>query len=263
MNFRLKNSPQYAIIESISTIVRQFKDGQKALSLGTALFLVLGALVFSTLGHKDQFAGTSGILGGPSLVGDPGGQDVPEATLSSFGMAILTANASTPPPAIDSLSTASLEDTNSPFSSVSSQIGQDAAGNEALDGGSGSSPKALPKLAHYFIQPAAGLNWGILHAHNAVDIANVCGTPVVAAADGAVVDRDDSGSWNGGYGNFIVIEHSNGTKTKYAHLETLTVGIGDEVSQGQNIGTIGNTGHVTGCHLHFEVYGAVNPFAKR
>jgi murein DD-endopeptidase MepM/ murein hydrolase activator NlpD len=126
------------------------------------------------------------------------------------------------------------------------------------------TPKASSKhTSHYFIQPAAGLNWGILHGHNAVDIANACGTPVVAAAGGVVIDSSDSGGWNGGYGNFLYIQHPNGTKTKYAHLQTLEVSSGDEVSQGQEIGKMGDTGHSTGCHLHFEVNGAANPFAKK
>jgi murein DD-endopeptidase MepM/ murein hydrolase activator NlpD len=128
------------------------------------------------------------------------------------------------------------------------------------------SPKPTLRLTNYFIQPARGTNWGILHAHNAVDIANVCGTSVVASAAGIVTESSGEGNWNGGYGNYVVLEHPNGVKTKYAHLGTVGVSLGDEVRQGDGIGTIGATGHVvgaTGCHLHFEVLGAVNPFVRR
>lgn len=126
-------------------------------------------------------------------------------------------------------------------------------------------------LANYngeFIMPTDGYNWGILHHYNAVDIANSCGTPVVAAAEGLVVPDDNipdiQDGWNEGYGNFVLIEHpfGNNVMTRYAHLEKITVQIGDYVQQGQQIGLMGQTGDATGCHLHFEVIGAQNPFAK-
>jgi murein DD-endopeptidase MepM/ murein hydrolase activator NlpD len=130
------------------------------------------------------------------------------------------------------------------------------------------SASALPNFDSQFIMPANGYNWGILHNYNAVDIANSCGTPVVAAADGLVVPDpnipDNTDAWNGGYGNFVLIEHpfGNGTETRYAHLEKITVQIGDYVKQGQEIGLMGQSGEATGCHVHFEVIGAHNPFAK-
>lgn len=114
-----------------------------------------------------------------------------------------------------------------------------------------------------FIMPAVGLNWGRLHPHNAIDIANVCGTPVWAAASGTVTRA--ARGWNGGYGNLIVISHPNGMQTYYAHLNSFLVQNGASVTQGQQIGTIGNTGNThgpTGCHLHFEVRGGVNPFIR-
>lgn len=126
--------------------------------------------------------------------------------------------------------------------------------------------KSLPSLKGYFSMPAAGLNWGILHDNNAVDIANACGTPVYSAAEGVVVPdpsiQDDGTGWNGGYGNFVLIEHPNGVKTRYAHLQQILVKIGDYVSKKQEIGLMGSTGRATGCHVHFEVLGAKNLFAK-
>ncbi|MDO8516194.1 MAG: peptidoglycan DD-metalloendopeptidase family protein [bacterium] len=131
------------------------------------------------------------------------------------------------------------------------------------------SSQKLPYIKDYFVKPAEGINWGKLHNYNAVDIANSCGAKVVAAADGLVVPDENLGDgstgWNGGYGHFIFIEHPNGTKTRYAHLEGVSVSLGDYVHQGDPIGTIGNTGNThgpTGCHLHFEVYGAQNPLTK-
>ncbi|HVM76820.1 MAG TPA: peptidoglycan DD-metalloendopeptidase family protein [Candidatus Paceibacterota bacterium] len=127
----------------------------------------------------------------------------------------------------------------------------------------------LPNFDKNFVMPATGYNWGILHHENAVDIANSCGTPVVAAASGIVIPDpaipDAPDAWNDGYGNFVLIEHAFGSnvETRYAHLEKIIVQIGDYVNQGQEIGLMGQTGDATGCHVHFEVLGAHNPFAKK
>jgi len=120
-------------------------------------------------------------------------------------------------------------------------------------------------LGNYFASPTTGWNWGRLHDYNAVDIANQCGTPVYAAAEGLVVEVASNGGWNNGYGNYIKIEHPNKTYTRYAHLSKILVDNGKYVLQGAEIGLMGNTGNThgpTGCHLHFEVRGAKNPFAK-
>ncbi len=124
----------------------------------------------------------------------------------------------------------------------------------------------LADLAGYFVLPAKGWNWGILHDYNAVDIANTCGSNIYAAADGVVIEESSDGSWNGGYGNYVLIEHPNKTQTRYAHTLKNVVKVGDVVSQGENIafiGSSGNTQGTTGCHLHFEVLGAKNPFALK
>lgn len=98
-----------------------------------------------------------------------------------------------------------------------------------------------------------------LHGYNAVDLAAPAGTPVRAAASGQVIVSKAYG-WNGGYGQYIVIKHSNGAQTLYGHLSSNGVGVGASVNQGEVIGRIGNTGRSTGSHLHFEVRGASNPF---
>lgn len=128
--------------------------------------------------------------------------------------------------------------------------------------------KELKNLADQYVLPAIGWNWGEIHKENAIDIANKCETNVVASADGVVIKDEELGSgksgWNNGYGIFVLIEHTNGIRTRYAHLNEARVDIGDIVSRGQVIGTMGSTGNtetVNGCHVHFEVLGAKNPFA--
>lgn len=116
--------------------------------------------------------------------------------------------------------------------------------------------------AGWLIIPTTGRDWGRIHSYNGVDVANDCGTPIYAAAAGTVILSDASG-WNGGYGKYIKIQHSNGVVTLYAHASSLLVASGQSVAQGQLIAYMGTTGRSTGCHLHFEVRGAANPLAKR
>ncbi len=109
--------------------------------------------------------------------------------------------------------------------------------------------------------PGSILTQGI-HGTNAVDFGAPVGTPVKASLDGEVILSKGGGAYNGGYGNYIVIKHSNGTQTLYAHLSKTEVSVGRKVSKGDVIGKSGNTGRSTGPHLHFEVRGATNPFGK-
>ncbi|MBI5405577.1 peptidoglycan DD-metalloendopeptidase family protein [Candidatus Kaiserbacteria bacterium] len=99
-----------------------------------------------------------------------------------------------------------------------------------------------------------------IHGWNAVDIGAARGTPIYAAADGIVTVARSNGAWNGGYGNYVVITHGNGTQTLYSHMRNAVVSSGQTVSSGQIIGYVGSTGLSTGAHLHFEVRGAANPF---
>lgn len=111
-----------------------------------------------------------------------------------------------------------------------------------------------------FINPVPGaIRTQGIHGHNGIDLAAAYGTPIRAAAAGEVVESKSSG-WNGGYGQYVKIKHSNGTYTVYAHLMRNDVGVGEWVAQGQLVGGMGSTGKSTGNHLHFEVYGAKNPF---
>jgi len=86
--------------------------------------------------------------------------------------------------------------------------------------------------------------------HSGIDIATGMGTPVRAAAEGKVVNLQQTDS---GYGWYVVIDHGNGLKSLYAHLGAFNVKLGDTVKRGQQLGSAGMTGKTTGPHLHFEV----------
>ena len=113
----------------------------------------------------------------------------------------------------------------------------------------------------YYVCPVPGarLSQG-LHGHNAVDLAIAYGTPIHASAAGTVTVAKSNSLYNGGYGNFVMISHGNGSETLYAHMSRTAVSAGEQVHQGQTIGYIGMTGLTTGPHTHFEIRGAQNPF---
>lgn len=93
-----------------------------------------------------------------------------------------------------------------------------------------------------------GSRWGTFH--KGIDYAASAGTPVYASAAGKVIY---SGYNSGGYGKLVIIEHSNGYQTYYAHNSKLYVNVGETVSQGERIAGVGTTGDSTGNHLHFEI----------
>ncbi|WP_445952539.1 peptidoglycan DD-metalloendopeptidase family protein [Thermodesulfitimonas sp.] len=92
-----------------------------------------------------------------------------------------------------------------------------------------------------------GIRWGRMHT--GIDIGSGYGTPVGAASGGTVIRA----GWYGGYGRTVDIDHGNGVVTRYAHLASISVGIGEVVERGEVIGTVGSSGHAYGPHLHFEV----------
>lgn len=131
-----------------------------------------------------------------------------------------------------------------------------SSGSRSIKGSIG----ALVDALGYYMRPIlGGVRSQGVHGYNGVDLATSCGDPIYASASGTVIVSKAYG-WNGGYGNYIVITHANGTQTLYAHNTSNWVVAGRYVNQSEAIGTIGSTGRSTGCHLHFEVRGAKNPF---
>jgi len=125
-------------------------------------------------------------------------------------------------------------------------------------------------LGELFIYPLKGsrlsspFGWrndpftGVRSYHAAVDLAAPMGTTVKAAMDGKVAAL----GYNATYGNYIILSHSGGYQTMYAHLSATSVKKGEQVNQGIQIGAVGTTGYSTGPHLHFAVFRngrAVNP----
>jgi len=93
---------------------------------------------------------------------------------------------------------------------------------------------------HGVLTSGFGWRWGRMH--EGVDIAVANGTPVVAAKAGVVIVA----GWMGGYGNLVVVDHGGGVATAYGHNTSVTVGVGQQVEQGQLIAYSGSTGHSTG-----------------
>jgi lipoprotein NlpD len=104
-------------------------------------------------------------------------------------------------------------------------------------------PVTAPRLTSRF-----GQRWG--KPHEGIDMAAPMGTPVLAASAGSVIY---SGDQVRGYGNMVVVKHSDDLVTVYAHNSVLLVRRGESVSAGQEIARVGDTGRSTAPHLHFEV----------
>lgn len=116
------------------------------------------------------------------------------------------------------------------------------------------------------VSGSGNLNWPVYGSitqyfssgHKAVDVSNSLGTSIKAADNGYVTFA----GWQGGYGNFVIIDHGNGIVTRYAHCQSIKVSVGQSVKKGEVIATLGSTGRSTGPHVHFEVLSGgafVNP----
>ncbi len=121
---------------------------------------------------------------------------------------------------------------------------------------SATSSTATPDIGKMFIFPTLGsTTQGFRSGHYALDIGNRAMPPIWAASGGTVV-KASSGTWGGGYGTHVIVDHGNGVKSLYAHMDSLNVSEGQWINQGDVIGVMGNTGRVygaTGIHLHWEV----------
>lgn len=122
---------------------------------------------------------------------------------------------------------------------------------------SGSYPSGPTSAPGTFVWPVNGTltsnfgyRWG--RQHEGIDVGAAEGTPIWAAASGTVV-LQQSEYESGGYGNYTCLDHGGGLATCYAHQSAFNVSAGQQVSQGDVIGLVGNTGNSFGAHLHFEV----------
>lgn len=120
---------------------------------------------------------------------------------------------------------------------------------------------AWPVPGYYGISSPFGMRLdpfgsGRMTGHSGIDIIGtvsaINGAAACAAAPGTVI-LSFNGGYGNGYGNYVVIDHGNGYKTLYAHLQRTTVTVGQYVNTGDQIGVVGSTGNSTGPHLHFEV----------
>lgn len=111
------------------------------------------------------------------------------------------------------------------------------------------APKAV-KPAEGTFTSGYGARWGTVH--KGIDIANAEGTPILSVLDGVVIDAGPAS----GFGQWVRVQHEDGTVTVYGHISTIDVTVGQTVTAGQKIAGMGNLGFSTGTHLHFEVHPA-------
>ena len=132
---------------------------------------------------------------------------------------------------------------------VRERFGADAGSNGYISESGWTSPVAgsITDVFGWRLHPIYG-TWRL---HAGTDIGAGCNTPIYAAAGGTVVYAGP----NGGYGNFVLIDHGSGIQSAYGHIVNggILVGVGQSVGPGTNIARVGSTGDSTGCHLHFEI----------
>lgn len=136
-------------------------------------------------------------------------------------------------------------------------------GSGTSDGGSGAvsppTPSGGGSSGFDPIWPLPGVTYisdhfGGARGHKGMDIAGPWGTPIVAAADGQVIEANATDSWGYSWGYYVLIYHNGTYSTRYAHMSSVAVSTGQYVTAGTIIGYEGNTGNSFGAHLHFEVY---------
>jgi murein DD-endopeptidase MepM/ murein hydrolase activator NlpD len=131
----------------------------------------------------------------------------------------------------------------------SGRLNQALAANQAQKQAEAARGKFV-KPAQGSLTSGFGYRWGT--THYGVDIANRIGTPILAVADGTVVEAGSAS----GFGLWVRIEHADGTVSVYGHVDTFSVREGQKVKAGEQIARMGNRGYSTGPHLHFEIWDA-------
>lgn len=142
--------------------------------------------------------------------------------------------------------------TNARLDSRFTTLGEALARMDALERGLVAIPSGVPALA-----PAITSGFGYRRdpfsgsaaLHSGIDFKGAHGSPILAAAQGRIVFA----GVKSGYGNCVEVSHGNGLVTRYAHLSSIGVRMGQQVEKGQRLGGMGSTGRSTGTHLHFEV----------
>ncbi len=143
------------------------------------------------------------------------------------------------------------------YSATVASSGRAVVGSRGIRSYTNASPStAIPSVGKIFIFPTRGkVTQGFRGGHYALDIADRS-KPAIWAGAGGTVLKSAVGPWGGGYGNHVIIDHGNGVKSLYAHMDSVNVYPGQWVNQGDVLGIMGNTGRVygaTGIHVHFEV----------
>ena len=132
---------------------------------------------------------------------------------------------------------------------VRERFGADAGANGYISESGWTSPVngSITDVFGWRLHPIYG-SWRL---HAGTDLGAGCGAPIYAAGGGTVIYAGP----NGGYGNFVLIDHGYGIQSAYGHIVSggILVGVGQSVGVGTNIARVGSTGDSTGCHLHFEI----------
>jgi murein DD-endopeptidase MepM/ murein hydrolase activator NlpD len=139
---------------------------------------------------------------------------------------------------------------------ASAQVAGSGSCPPITGGAVGTGSFVYPTSRHYL----SGFDYSTKTNHLGIDLAANLGDPIYAVDGGVVVY---SGANSYGYGNMVMIDHGTGFQSLYAHLSAIFVNCGDNVTQGETIGSAGATGHASGPHLHFEVRTAsavINPW---
>lgn len=142
-----------------------------------------------------------------------------------------------------------------------------SSGSYSYSGGS----LSWPVPGSYNVSSEYGYRWGT--NHNGMDLAAGAGSTITAAEGGTVImvsngcthnyPKDGSCGCGGGYGNYVIIDHGNGISTLYGHCTSVFVSVGQSVSRGEAIASVGTTGYSTGNHCHFEVREGGSPVNPR